>query len=153
MSFIIYAITIGTEVFLYFAWVSNSSQMIVVGSIMGYVVVFLFIGALLVTIPIDQTILIPILSIVSLLPAATSFFYYTSSTNIYQYIFISISFPFLVVFWSIIKSISLKKPIFRINSMLCLYLVIYLPVIAHALNSYKLFTDKEVINTISNYTI
>jgi hypothetical protein len=153
MSFIIYAITIATEVYLYFIWVGDSSKITVVASIMGYVIIFLFLGAFLVTLSIDQTVLIPIVSVLSLSSAAASLFYYNSSTNTYQYIFISISLPFLAVFWSIIKSISLKKPILRINSILCLYLVIYLPVIAHVISSFQLFTNQDQVNTISAYTI
>ncbi len=152
MSFIIYAITIGSEIYLYLVLVNDSSKMAVVGSIMGYIIGFLLIGSLLIYIPVSKEVMIPVVTILSISSAASSLLYYNSSTNLYNYIFISLSAPFLVVFWSIIKSVSPKKPIFRTNAIICLYLTVYLPVLAMVLHSFELFTKDSIIVSILNYS-
>jgi len=79
--------------------------------------------------------MIPIMAIISLAPAASTILYYSSSFDFFTYAYIGLALPFLSIFWSIIKSVSPKKPIFRINSIVILYLTIYIPVITFVLHT------------------
>lgn len=120
---------------------------------MGYVIAFIVIGAALIVIPISKDILIPILAIMSLGTAFSSFSYYSAATQMSNYVLISLSGPFLVLFWSIIKAISAKAPIFRINSIIGLYIIIYLPVIALTLNIFNCFTQDASISSLITYIL
>lgn len=93
---------------------------------------------------------LPIIAILSLGTAVSSFFYYNSSTNFYIYVFISISGPFIAIFWSLIKNTSDKSLIFRTNSIIILFLTIFIPVIALTINKFNFFTsDSDITNYIS----
>lgn len=102
---------------------------------------------------VSAAVTLPISAIVSLATAFPSLSYYNSSTNVYTYVFASISGPFLVLFWSLIKNISLKAIIFKINSIIVLFISIFLPFIALVINSYNYFTsDSSFVSTI-NYVL
>jgi hypothetical protein len=122
-----------------------------IGPIMGYILAFLLLGAFFNYIPLSKEVFVPFISIISLGTALFSFTYYTSSTTFTNYIIISLSLPFFAVFWSLVKIIPPKKPIFRTNLIIGLYIIIYLPVIALVLSIYNIFTADESISSTLNY--
>lgn len=124
-----------------------------IGPIMGYNIAFILFGAFLVGSSISKEILLPILAILSLSSALPSFSYYHSSTNIYDFMIISGSFPFFAIFWSLIKIISPKRPIFRVNSIISLYIVIFIPVMTLVLNEYQVFTSNSSLVSTLNYAL
>ena len=120
---------------------------------MGYILIFLLLGAAFIYIKVSPVIALPIAAILSLGTAIPSLFYYKSSVNSYTYFFISLSGPFLAFFWSLIKNISKKAIIFRTNAIIALYVTIFLPVITLTINSYKYFTTDTSITTVINYIL
>jgi hypothetical protein len=133
--------------------VSNSSQMAFLGVIMGYVMIFELFGALLIYIRLSAVMTLPIIAVVSLSTAFVSFAYYTPTVNTYIYFFASLSGPVLAIFWSLIKNISFKTIIFKINSIIVLFISIFLPFIALVINSFNYFTsDPSLVSTI-NYIL
>lgn len=134
MSFIIFAITLGTEIFLYVTLTNNISKISSLGPIMGYMIAFLLLGAFFMILPLSKEVFIPLVAVISMSTPALSLLYYTSSTNFQIYAIISLSFPFFAIFWSLVKIISTKRPIFRVSLIIGLYIMIYLPAVALAMN-------------------
>ena len=151
MSFIIYALTIGCEIYLYTALTNDSSKIGTIGPLMGYILAFLLLGAFFMFIPLSKEVLIPFLAIISISSALPSLSYYNTSTNFIDYAIISLSFPFFALFWSLVKIISPKKPFLRTNMIIGLYIIIYLPVSAFAMNAYSIFTSDTSLMRILNY--
>lgn len=120
---------------------------------MGYIIIFLLFGAFYIYIRVDPAIILPIVGILSLGTAVSSFFYYDSSVNFQTYAYISLSGPFIAIFWSIIKNTSSKALIFRTNAIIALYLTIFLPVVALVLNSLDLFTSDSSIVSVVNVVL
>ena len=133
--------------------VSNSSQMAFLGVIMGYIMIFELFGAFLIYIRLSAVVTLPIIAVASLSTAFVSLAYYTPTMNTYTYYFASLSGPVLAVFWSLIKNISTKTIIFKINSIIVLFISIFLPFIALVINSFNYFTsDSSLVSTI-NYVL
>ena len=105
-----------------------------IGPIMTYIIIFILLGAFFLYINVSKEIMTPILMLVSLSSALASFFYYNTSVNFLTYAFISISLPFIAIFWSVINFIPNKQPIFRINAIILCYIMIYIPLMASVLN-------------------
>jgi hypothetical protein len=135
MSFLIYSITLALEIYLYLKLTSNTGSIATLALIMGYVILFLLFGAFYIYIDVPPVVIMPIVAFLSLGTAFPSLIYYSASYNFYEYVFISLSGPFIAVFWSIVKDISPKTLIFRTNAILALYITIFLPVIALMINS------------------
>jgi len=110
---------------------------------MSYIVAFLLLGTFINNIPISKQYIIPIITILSLLPAVASRMYYSTTVNFYNYMFLSVGCPIWAFFWSFIKSISIKRPIFKINSLVCLYLFMYIPLITFVINTYGYFSSNS----------
>lgn len=127
--------------------------MMTIGIIMGYILIFLLLGATFIYIRVSAVVALPIVAILSLGTAIPSFFYYNSSGSSYTYYFISLSGPFLAVFWSLIKNISKKAIIFRTNAIIALYITIFLPVIALTINTYNYLTTDVSVATVINYIL
>ena len=120
---------------------------------MGYILLFLILGAFYIYINVRPVIIMPIVAILSIGTALPSLGFYNESINFYHYAFISLSGPFVAIFWSIIKTISIKTPIYRPNVIIALYIVFFLPVIILVINSFKYFTtDAQTISSL-NYTL
>lgn len=134
MSFVIYSLTIGTEIFLYITLANDFSKAGTIGPIMGYIIAFLLLGAFFMFLPISKEFFIPFLAIISISTPVISLLYYNTSTNFYNYAIITLSFPFFALFWSLVKVVSQKKPIFRVTVIIGLYIIVYLPAIILALN-------------------
>ena len=110
-------------------------------------------GAILINIRTSAAVTLPISALISLGSALPSLAYYNTSVNFNTYVFVSISGPFLAVFWGLIKNISAKAIIFKINSIIVLFISIFLPFLALVINSYNFFTsDTSILNTI-NYIL
>jgi hypothetical protein len=120
---------------------------------MGYIIIFLLFGAFYIYIRVDAAIILPIVGILSLGTAVASLFYYNSSVSFQTYAYVSLSGPFIAIFWSIIKNTSRKALIFRTNAIIALYLTIFLPVVALVLNSLNLFTSDSSIASVLNLVL
>lgn len=120
---------------------------------MGYVIIFLLFGAFYIYIDVPPVIIMPFVAFISLGTAFPSLLYYNSSFEFYQYISISLSGPFIAIFWSIVKNISPKTLIFRTNAILALYITIFLPVMALMINTLKFFTADTQTISVVNYIL
>jgi hypothetical protein len=118
---------------------------------MAYIISFLLIGALLMVLPISKEWFIPIIAILSVSSAVASLMYYNQSTNFYTYTIITLSFPFFALFWSLVKIISPKRPIFRVSLIIGLYIIVYLPAIILAMNLFQVFTQDSSLISSLNY--
>ncbi len=134
MSFVIYALTVGTEIFLYITLANDFSKASSIGPIMAYIIAFLLLGAFFMFLPFSKEVFLPFIAILSLSTPILSLLYYNTSTNFYTYAIITLSFPLFAIFWSLVKVVSPKKPIFRVTVIIGLYIVVYLPAIILCLN-------------------
>jgi len=153
MSFLVYSITLAVEIYLYIQLTNNTGSIATLALLMAYVILFLLIGAFYIYLDAPPVVAIPVLAFLSLGTAFPSLAYYSSSFNLYQYVFISLSGPFIAVFWGIVKNISPKTLIFRTNAILALYITIFLPVIALMINSLEFFTADSQTVSVLNYVL
>ena len=96
---------------------TDNTTMYIIGGLMAYILLFLLLGAAFMLLPLSREVAIPFLAILSLISALPSLAYYSPSVNQYYYFFISISLPFFALFWSLIRSVSPRRPIFRTNAL------------------------------------
>jgi hypothetical protein len=136
MSFFVFLTTLAIEIYMFIYLINDVSTFIRSFAIMVYSILFLILGAVMDMF--SQKILLfnPIASVISLFMAGMSLFYYSQDMNWYEYIFISLSLPFLSIFWCIVRTFSKKRPIFKINSIILMYIFIYLPIMVYVLNSF-----------------
>ena len=120
---------------------------------MSYPLLFLLVGTLIHNIPISKEYFFPIVAILSLATAIPSLSYYKTTTIFKEYAMLSISGPFAAFFWCTIASISKKSPIKKINAMIGLYILIFLPVLALAVNSFGYFTSSSSLSSIIEYSL
>ena len=139
--------------FLYRKILSSSADMLTLALLMGYQILFLLLGAAYIYVKVPAVVLMPIVGIVSLGTAVPSLFYYDLSVDFKVYAYISLSGPFVAIFWSIIKNISHKTLIFRTIAIIGLYLTIFLPVIVLVINSFGFLTSDSDVVSVLNYVL
>jgi hypothetical protein len=105
MSSIVLATTLGLEVFIFVNMENETRNMIKSAELMMFAIIFLIVGTFYIILPMSHKIAIPLFAILSLGP--TPFvLYYSTSFLYWEYFCTVFCMPYVVLFWSVIRTIS-----------------------------------------------
>ena len=138
MSLIVLSSTIGLELFLFLQMENNTSKMIKSLALMIFGIIFLIFGTFYIVIPLKNNIAFPVFTILSIVSAVFSFTYSQTFTY-WEYICSMFCLPYIVLFWSIIRIISVFRPLFQNKILALLYLFIHLPIMVFLMDVFNYF--------------
>jgi hypothetical protein len=116
-------------------------------SLMVYAIFFLVFGTLYYTVPIKNIYAIPFFTLISVIPGIFSFSYSQMFTY-WEYLGTMFSMSYIVLFWSVIKVISIFKPLLQNKILAVLYIFIHIPAMVFVMDSFNYFNSGNTIGPV-----
>jgi hypothetical protein len=121
-------------------------------SLMIFGIIFLIFGTIYIVIPLKNTYAFPFFTLLSIVPAVFSFTYSQNFTY-WEYICSMFGLPYIVLFWSIIRVISVFRPLFQNKILAILYLLIHLPMMVFVMDVFNYFQSGNIVGPVGYVAI
>ena len=136
MSLILFLVTIAVVIYSFIFLTNNLNEIYKTVGIMIFSVIFLVYGTIINIFTSSRAIVLLVFSIISLIPVCFSPLFYHLKFE--EYIALSVFLPYSTIFWCIVRSLSQRRPILKINVLVILFIFLHVPVMIFVLNSFQM---------------